>query len=134
MLTVGAIVAGLLFVYLIIAMTFTGVVRMTANAILQFSAYLVLLLLAAWPLGSYLARVYDGDDFWAARILGPTERLIYRLIGVNPEAEMDWKGYTLARVGLQSPGLSRPLRTHAAARSAAARSGRTPRGVAAGRG
>lgn len=69
---------------------------MTANAILQFSAYLVLLLLAAWPLGSYLARVYDGDDFWAARILGPTERLIYRLIGVNPEAEMDWKGYTLA--------------------------------------
>lgn len=59
---------------------------------------LLLVLLLAWPLGGYLARVFSGErtllDF-----LAPLERGIYRLLGVNPERGMDWRGYAKALLG-----------------------------------
>lgn len=59
---------------------------------------LLLALLLAWPLGGYLARVFSGErtllDF-----LAPLERGIYRLLGVNPERGMDWRGYAKALLG-----------------------------------
>jgi K+-transporting ATPase ATPase A chain len=47
----------------------------------------------AVPLGRYLARVFAGENHRTARLLGPVERLIYRLAGVNPAEEHDWKQY-----------------------------------------
>ena len=38
-------------------------------------------------------RVYTGQRSWLEPVFAPTERLFYRLIGVNPELEMDWKTY-----------------------------------------
>jgi K+-transporting ATPase ATPase A chain len=70
---------------------------MTINGLLQIGLFVVLLLALAKPLGSYMARVYEGKPlFGLDRILGPIERLIYRLTGVRPDEEMDWKVYTLA--------------------------------------
>ncbi|WP_414041460.1 potassium-transporting ATPase subunit KdpA [Acidithiobacillus sp. M4-SHS-6] len=57
---------------------------------------LVVTILLAMPLGAYMHRVYGGEVFWASRVLGPVERLTYRLIGTSPEREMDWKRYALA--------------------------------------
>ena len=66
---------------------------MTANEILQLVLYLVVLVALVKPLGSYMARVYEGEPCWLDRILGPLERLIYRMFGIRPEDEMSWKAY-----------------------------------------
>ena len=66
---------------------------MTANAVLQFAVFLIALLALAVPLGSYMARVYSGEARLAQRVLGPLERIFYRLAGVRPDEEMSWKKY-----------------------------------------
>ncbi|MGM9760549.1 MAG: potassium-transporting ATPase subunit KdpA [Parabacteroides sp.] len=56
---------------------------------------IVLMVGLAWPLGIYIARVYKGErtclDF-----MKPVERWMFRLSGVNPEEEMDWKQFLRA--------------------------------------
>jgi K+-transporting ATPase ATPase A chain len=72
---------------------------MTLNGYLQIGFYLVVLLALAKPLGSYMARVYEGLPIGLDWVLGPLERLIYRLCGVRAdqaEAEMTWKTYAIA--------------------------------------
>ena len=68
---------------------------MTANGVLQLVVYLVVLLVLAKPLGAYLARVYEGRRIGLDRALGWLERLIYRVSGISPKAEMGWKTYAL---------------------------------------
>ena len=53
----------------------------------------------AYPLGLYMARVYSDDGFAARgrlRFLSAPERGFYRLLGVDPERDQDWKGYAKA--------------------------------------
>jgi K+-transporting ATPase ATPase A chain len=69
---------------------------MTANAVLQFAVFLIALLALAVPLGSYMARVYSGEARLAQRVLGPLERVFYRLAGVRPDEEMSWKKYAVS--------------------------------------
>ncbi len=69
---------------------------MTTNGLLQIGFFLVVLLALAKPLGAYMARVYEGKPFGLDRVLGPFERLIYRLTGVRAEEEMDWKVYAIS--------------------------------------
>ena len=71
---------------------------MTTNGILQIGLYLVVLLAFVKPLGSYMAKVYQGESFWPNRILGPVERMIYRMFGIHPEDEMTWKTYAGAAI------------------------------------
>ncbi|UZR28867.1 potassium-transporting ATPase subunit KdpA [Methylococcus mesophilus] len=68
---------------------------MTANGLLQICVYLGVLLALAKPLGSYMAAVYEGRSA-AVSLLAPVERFIYRITGVDPEAEMRWTGYVFA--------------------------------------
>jgi len=65
----------------------------TASSWLQLAVFLGLLAALALPLGTYLARVYTGEARFAARILGPLERLLYRASGVDPAEDMSWKRY-----------------------------------------
>ena len=69
---------------------------MTLNGCLQLLLYLAVLIALAKPLGWYMARVYDGQPVGIDRVLGPLERLLYRLFGTRADAEMDWKAYTVA--------------------------------------
>ena len=78
---------------------------MTANSALQLGLYLVVLLVLAKPLGAYMARVYEGRPFGLDRALGWLERLIYRLVGVRPEAQMGWKTYAAAMLTFNVVGL-----------------------------
>ena len=78
---------------------------MTANALVQGGAYVALLILLAWPLGSYMARLFEGKPTWLDRVLGPFERLLYRLGGVKPEAEMKWTAYAAAMLIFNGFGL-----------------------------
>ena len=67
---------------------------MNSHGWLQIFLFFAVVLLLAKPLGSYMARVYEGKRIIGlSRIFGPTERVIYRLGGVDPESEMGWKGY-----------------------------------------
>jgi K+-transporting ATPase ATPase A chain len=61
---------------------------------LQFAFYIIFLLALVKPLGLYMARVYQGERTFLTRLLAPVERLLYRLAGIKPENEMDWKMYS----------------------------------------
>jgi K+-transporting ATPase ATPase A chain len=56
---------------------------MTINGMIQIGLYFIVLLALVKPLGSYMARVYQGETFWASRMLGPVEQLIYRMLGTR---------------------------------------------------
>ena len=62
---------------------------------IQLAFYLVVLLALAKPLGSFMAKVYQGERTFLDRVLGPVERFMYRASGVNPEEEMNWKTYAI---------------------------------------
>ncbi|HEU5100618.1 MAG TPA: potassium-transporting ATPase subunit KdpA [Roseiflexaceae bacterium] len=68
---------------------------MTFNGYLQIALYMVVLIGLARPLGWYMAQVYEGQPIGLNRVLGPLERLIYRLCGTREDAEMGWKTYAL---------------------------------------
>ncbi len=69
---------------------------MTANDIFQIALYFGALLILARPLGDYMAKVYENQPFGLDRVLGPVERIFYRICGISPDEEMDWKKYMLA--------------------------------------
>ena len=78
---------------------------MTTLTWLQLGLYLVVLLLLVKPLGAYMARVYAGERTFFGRIVGPIERLIYRIVGMRPDEEMDWKTYAIAMLLFSLIGL-----------------------------
>ncbi|MGD0006219.1 MAG: potassium-transporting ATPase subunit KdpA [Anaerolineaceae bacterium] len=69
---------------------------MTLNGWLQIIFYLVVLVALAKPLGSFMAKVYQGERTFITPVFAPLERLTYRLAGIHPEDEMDWKIYAAA--------------------------------------
>src|SRR5208283_998708 len=69
---------------------------MTPFIWLQIGFYLIVLLLLVKPLGSFMAKVYKGELTFLSPVLGPVERLIYRITGVKPHEEMDRKTYAFA--------------------------------------
>jgi potassium-transporting ATPase potassium-binding subunit len=66
---------------------------MTGNDILQIVIYFGVLWLLAKPLGVYMARIYESKPTGLDRVLGPVERLFYRICGIKPDEEMSWKKY-----------------------------------------
>jgi K+-transporting ATPase ATPase A chain len=77
---------------------------MLANDIIQMAVFLLVLLALVKPLGWYMARVYEGKPCGLDRALGPVERLIYKLCGVNPTAEMNWQRYAIAVLAFSFAG------------------------------
>ncbi len=66
---------------------------MTANTLTQLLLYLAVLALLAKPLGSFMARVFEGEHTFLTPVLGPLERLVYRLGGVDAGRGSTWKQY-----------------------------------------
>jgi potassium-transporting ATPase potassium-binding subunit len=79
---------------------------MTAQGIFQIVLYLAVLLALVKPLGWYMARVYEGRSCGLDRVLGPLERLIYRLAGVRADDEMRWTTYAWAMLLFNVLGLA----------------------------
>ena len=56
---------------------------------------IVILLVFSYPLGKHIAKVYKGEksrwDFFT-----PVENFIYKLVGVDPKEEMNWKQFLKA--------------------------------------
>ncbi len=69
---------------------------MTVYGLLQIAIYLIVLLLLVKPLGGYMARVYQGERTSLDRVLLPAEHLVYRLAGIDPKQEMNWRTYAVS--------------------------------------
>ena len=78
---------------------------MNNYSFLQLIIYMATLLLLARPLGTYMAKVYQGEHIFLDRVLAPVERTLYRISGINPHIEMDWKVYALAMLIFNVLGL-----------------------------
>ena len=78
---------------------------MTLMGWIQILVYFVLLILLVKPLGAYMARVYSGEPTLFSRVLGPLERFLYRLAGIRPDEEMNWKMYGLAVLTISLVGI-----------------------------
>lgn len=77
---------------------------MTTNDWIQIALYFGVLLALTKPLGAYMARVFEGKPCGLDRVLGPIERLIYRISGIDPKEEMSWKKYTVVMLLFNAVG------------------------------
>jgi K+-transporting ATPase ATPase A chain len=68
---------------------------MNMLGIFQIVLYIAVLVALARPLGAFIAKVYQGERTFLSPLCGPLERGIYRLAGVDPAAECNWRRYTL---------------------------------------
>jgi potassium-transporting ATPase potassium-binding subunit len=66
---------------------------MTSNGWLQIAIFFLLILACAKPLGSFIATIIEGRRNFLTPVLGPVERLIYRICGVNENEEQHWTRY-----------------------------------------
>jgi K+-transporting ATPase ATPase A chain len=66
---------------------------MTIEGWAQVAFYLLVLTALTPLLGAYMARVYQGETVLLERVLGPFERLVYRILGQGARDEQDWKAY-----------------------------------------
>ena len=66
---------------------------MSASIIMQYIVFLAVLAILAIPLGAYMAKVMNGEKVFLSAILLPLEKLIYKIIGVKQDEEMNWKTY-----------------------------------------
>jgi K+-transporting ATPase ATPase A chain len=71
---------------------------MTPNGILQIVVFFVLILLLTKPLGLFMAKLFDGKRTILHPVLRPLETLVYRLTGVQEQAEQKWTQYTFALI------------------------------------
>jgi potassium-transporting ATPase potassium-binding subunit len=69
---------------------------MNANDVIQLILYFVVLFTLAFPLGLFMARVYQGEKTFLDPILRPLETGMYRIAGIKAEREMNWKEYVIA--------------------------------------
>ncbi|MBV8299482.1 MAG: potassium-transporting ATPase subunit KdpA [Candidatus Eremiobacteraeota bacterium] len=69
---------------------------MSLTGWLQAAVIFAIVCLLVKPVGSYMARVFEGERVFLTPVLGPLERVIYRLTRIDASREMGWKGYAFA--------------------------------------
>lgn len=52
--------------------------------IMLFVLFLAVLLLCAWPLGKYMARVFNYEKTCGERFFAPLENIFYKMAKVDP--------------------------------------------------
>jgi K+-transporting ATPase ATPase A chain len=71
---------------------------MTLSGSFEIVLTLAFTIAAAYPIGSYMADVFENRKTFLTPLLGPVERALYRLAGVDPEVEQKWVEYALSMV------------------------------------
>jgi potassium-transporting ATPase potassium-binding subunit len=72
----------------------------------QLALFIGILFLATKPVGLYLVRVLEPDGkTWLDRPVKPVERLLYRVLRVDPKKEQDWRQYTRSLIIFSLAGL-----------------------------
>jgi K+-transporting ATPase ATPase A chain len=69
---------------------------MTFNGWLQIALFSAIVLGIVKPFGGYMTRVFSGERTLLSPVIGPIERGLYRLCGVDPRTEQGWVAYAVA--------------------------------------
>ncbi len=77
---------------------------MTVIGWLQITVVFAAVLIAARPLGLYMARVFKGERTLLTLILGPVENTVYNIAGINASKEQTWLNYALAMLVFNAAG------------------------------
>jgi K+-transporting ATPase ATPase A chain len=77
---------------------------MTVNGWVQIALFCVIVAGLTRPLGGYLTRVFNGERTLLSLLLGPVERLLYRLSGVTADEEQHWLTYAVAMLAFNLAG------------------------------
>lgn len=69
-----------------------------STEILGIIVMLTLSVFLAIPLGKYIAKVYGCEKTLLDPIFHPIERIFYKISGINPQSEMNWKEQMVALI------------------------------------
>ncbi len=50
----------------------------------------------AIPLGRYIGKIFSGEKTWLDPVLNPVDKMFFKLGGIKPEKEMNWKQHMVA--------------------------------------
>lgn len=64
--------------------------------ILGVVAMFLITLLLAIPFGKYISKVYTGEKTFLDPVFKPVEKFFYKISGINPDYEMNWKQHLTA--------------------------------------
>ena len=92
-----------------------------------FGVFITTLLLLAWPLGKYMAKVFSFERTMFDPIFCPLEKLMHRLSGIDVSAEMTWRQYASAVVIFNLAGMVPCLFDSNVPKLTAAKSGKAGR-------
>ena len=56
----------------------------------------ILTVALAIPLGKYIGKVYQGEKTWLDRLFNPIDKAFFKLGGIDPNKEMNWKQHLVA--------------------------------------
>ncbi len=79
---------------------------MTAQDIIQILLFVAVFICLTPILGNYMFKVFTGNKHFLLPVFGWLENLIYRLIGVNPDDETNWKSYAFGLLMFNLIGLT----------------------------
>ncbi|HAV5944603.1 TPA: potassium-transporting ATPase subunit KdpA [Acinetobacter baumannii] len=65
---------------------------------LELILVLFIAIFLAWCLGKYLSKVMKNQPMWGDGLFRWIENPVYRLLGISPQQQMNWKQYSLAFV------------------------------------
>lgn len=68
--------------------------------------YVVLITIAAGPLGSSMAAVFEGGRTLLHPVLQPVEHLVFRVASVHQQSEQTWYRYAVALLGFHVLGFA----------------------------
>lgn len=60
----------------------------------------LLVVLFAIPLGSYVGKVFNYEKTWLDKIFNPLDHLFFKLSGIDPKIEMNWKQHLIALLSI----------------------------------
>jgi K+-transporting ATPase ATPase A chain len=69
---------------------------MTFNGWFQIALFCVVVVLLVKPIGGYMTRVFTGERTFLSPVLGPLERVFYRLSGVDERTDQNWLTYAVS--------------------------------------
>jgi potassium-transporting ATPase potassium-binding subunit len=66
---------------------------MTINGWVQIALFIAVVVLTVKPVGAFMTSVFNGERTFLSPVLGPVERALYRVAGVDQRAEQHWTTY-----------------------------------------
>lgn len=75
------------------------------HTLLQYVFYLTILVVLAIPLGGYIGKVMNGEKVFLTKIISPCEKILYKVMRVNENEEMNWKKYLFSVLLFNGIGL-----------------------------